>query len=616
MKGLQRLSEIRNLSIKNKTWSHTNLFRILKYEDLWITAYENLKSNKGSLTPGSTPETMDAMSVQRLQYLQTKVLEEKFNFNPVKRTYIPRPDGRKRPLGMPTANDKIVQEVLRMILEAVYEPIFSIHSFGFRPDLGCHDALEHIETKFRWVNFVIEGDIEQAYPSINYDVLINKCLRRRVSDERFINLVWKLLKCGILEDGQYFKTTSGIPQGSIVGPILANIYYNELDEWVELKIKQLNQPRSNRRNPAYKKIEHSIRSHTKRLEHLSKTSKEYKDLVKEIKNLRLKRLNIPSLADQKIQIEYVRYADDWMIGVSGDENLALQLKSEVKEFITNELKQTMNHSKTFVTNLRKGKVKFLGYEIFIPDSRPLHKYKGLKHTTQTIRRGNRKLRFDLPQDLVVNRLKEKGYVRIINNRTRSISRSGYTCLEDHVIVSHFRSLYLGIAAYYSGITKRQRIQYIHYLLKMSCAMTLGHKHRKSCAKIFKQYGKTIQVPLPNKGGSVNYPNITSWSLSDKHWKKGKKFGNPFSKYSNRVSRSSLGQSCLVCNSIVKVEMHHVKHIKKQGERYGGFRKEMSLLNRKQVPLCRECYMKVHHGLYDGMSLKDLQQLAIKNLLVP
>jgi hypothetical protein len=304
-----------------------------------------------------------------------------------------------------------------------------------------------------------------------------------------------------------------------------------------------------------------------------------------------------------------------MIGVCGDENLTLQLKSEVNEFITNELKQKMNQSKTVVTNIRKGRAKFLGYEIFIPDSRPLHKYKGQKNTTQTIRRGNRQLRFDLPQDLVLNRLKEKGYVRIINNRTRSISRSDYTCLEDHVIVSHFRSLYLGISGYYSGITKRQRIQYIHYLLKMSCAMTLGHKHRKSCTKIFKQYGKSLLVPLPYKKGSVNYPNITSWSLSERHWKKGKKFGNPFSKYANRISRSSLGQSCLVCNSNIKVEMHHVKHVKKQGERYGGFHKQMALLNRKQIPLCRKCHMKVHHGLYDGISLKDLQ-LANKDLLTP
>ena len=218
-----------------------------------------------------------------------------------------------------------------------------------------------------------------------------------------------------------------------------------------------------------------------------------------------------------------------MIGVCGDENLALQLKSEVNEFIANELKQKMNHSKTFVTNIRRGKAKFLDYEIFIPDSCPLHKYKSSNNTTQVSRRLNPQIQFDLPQDLVISRLKEKGYIRIINNKTRSISKCDYTCLEDHVIVLHFRLLYLGISEYYSGITKRKRIQYIHYLLKMSCAMTLGHKHRKSCTKIFKQYGKTLLVPLPNKKGSVNYPNITSWSLSEKHWKKGKKFGNTFFK---------------------------------------------------------------------------------------
>jgi group II intron reverse transcriptase/maturase len=382
MKGLQRLSIIRSLSEKDKNWKHRDLFRILNHNDLWITAYETLKGNKGSLTPGSTSLTMDGMSINRLNRLRAKVMDESYRFNPVKRTYIKRPDGKLRPLGMPTANDKIVQEVLRMILEAVYEPCFSKTSFGFRPGLGCHDALDHIERKFRWVDYVIEGDVEQAYPSINHAVLVNTCLRKRIEDERFLNLVWKCLKCGVLDNNTYTKSVTGIPQGSIIGPILANIYYNELDEWVEAKMIEIDQPVSSRKSPAYISIERKIGRRAKRLSTLCRESNEYKNLVKEIKELRKLRLTIPSLAEPRIKIEYVRYADDWMIGIAGDKTLSSKIKLEVSKFIQNELKQSINPIKTRITNLRKGTATFLGYHIYLPETKSLHKYKGAKSTTQ------------------------------------------------------------------------------------------------------------------------------------------------------------------------------------------------------------------------------------------
>lgn len=610
MKGLQRLSKIRYLSEKDKNWKHRDLFRILNHNDLWITAYETLKGNKGSLTPGSTSETMDGMSIDRLNRLRTKVMDESYRFNPVKRTYIKRPDGRFRPLGMPTANDKIVQEVLRMILEAIYEPCFSKTSFGFRPGLGCHDALEHIERKFRWVDYVIEGGVEQAYPSINRDVLVNRCLRKRIRDERFLNLVWRCLKCGVLDNNTYEKTVTGIPQRGVIGPILTNIYYNELDDWVEAKMIEYNQSVSSRKSPAYISIERKIGRRAKRLPTLCSKSIEYKNLVKEIKTLRKLRITIPSLADPRVKIEYVRYADDWMIGVAGDKLLSFQIKTEVSKFIQNELKQSINSRKTRITNLRKGTATFLGYHIFLPETKTLHKYKGAKTTTQTIRRGNNQLRFDLPQDRVIKRLVERGYVRSINNRIRSISKADYAHLERHAIVAHYKSLILDILAYYSGATKRGRLQYIQYLIHMSCAMTLGHHHNMSCSKIFKKYGKSLEVKIPDRPNkSVQFPYKTRWLFSERHWKKGTKFRDPFSKYASRLTRSSLDQKCLVCHSIERVEMHHVKHVRKQGERYGGFHKEMALLNRKQIPLCRKCHMKVHRGLYDGIALSELQKKA-------
>ena len=169
---MRRLITINKLSQKDPKWKHRDIFRILNKDEIWIAAYERLKGNKGAETPGSTPETMDGMSIERLKRLQKQVCTETYKFKPVKLNYIPAKNGKRRPLGLPTANDKIVQEVMRIILEAIYEPVFAAESFGFRTGLGCHDALAHIEEKFRWVDNVIEGDIEQAYPTIDHHKLV------------------------------------------------------------------------------------------------------------------------------------------------------------------------------------------------------------------------------------------------------------------------------------------------------------------------------------------------------------------------------------------------------------------------------------------------------------
>jgi group II intron reverse transcriptase/maturase len=603
MKGIDRLSVIRHKSEINKDWIHSDLFRILRKEDIWIAAYENIKGNKGALTPGVTKETLDGMSLPRLLNLRDKVVKQKYHFKPVNEIEIPKPDGRKRPLGLPTSNDKIVQEVIRMILEAIYEPCFSKVSFGFRQGLGTHDALEHIEAKFRWVDWVIEGDIEGAYPTIDHKQLCD-ILCEKIDDVRFINLIRKLLKCGILRKEQFSRSSLGVPQGSIVSPILANIYYNELDKWVEEKACLYNRSKSTLKSRMYKKLEYRLGRLTKKIKGLDKRSNEYKTLVRQIKLTKKERLNTPSLARERICIEYVRYADDWMIGIKGDQKLAKQLKTEVTLFIKERLKQSLHPVKTNITNLRAGKAKFLGNEIYLPRHRKISPYTG--SGTRTTRRTNPRLRFEVPLDSVLSRMKERGYIKNLPDKGhRAISKASYTTLEDIVIVKHFSSVWRGLENYYSGCTNLSKLQYIHYLLHMSCAMTLSHRHRSTVRKIFAKHGKTLKVS--NSDTEINFPYQTKWSVKDRKWQNKQLFIDPFEIYANHVSRSQLKKKCQICRSKDFVQMHHVKHVRKNGVRYGGFHKEMALLNRKQIPLCKKCHKKVHLGLYDNISLKNLQE---------
>ena len=616
MKKLQRLEAISRLSQKDKNWEHKDIFRTLSNLDLWTIAYENIKGNKGALTPGITPETLDGISLKRLHQLETDVYSEKYKFAPVKRTFITRPDGRRRPLGLPTANDKIVQEVMRIILEAIYEPVFSDLSFGFRSGRGCHTCLEHIEKKFRWVDWVVEGDIKEAYPTIDHGILI-KILEKRIKDPRFIRLIRKLLKCGILEECRQTYSNIGVPQGSIVSPILANIYYHELDEYVEKladSYSTLPEKITKQKSTEYKALEHKISKLSKKSSALPKNSIEYKHLIKEIKDIRKKRMGVNSLKEPTIRIEYARYADDWIIGIAGDRKLAVHFKDKVSEFLWKDLKQVIHPVKTKVTDLRKGNAHFLGYDIFLPRNRPISRYKG--KGVRTIRRGNPRLRFDVPVAILEQRYIERKYFKRTEKKgVRPISKASYACLEDHVIVAHYRSVWLGIKNYYSGCTNRGRLQYFHYLLHMSCAMTLGHRHRMSCSKIFKKHGKSLSIQIPNTEKIVSFPYKTTWRISEKKWLHGSRIIPPTHKYANRLARSSLGLPCIICDSFEgPIEMHHVKHVRKQGQRYGGFHQEMALLNRKQVPLCRSCHKRVHAGLYDGPSLKALRVQLRKEMM--
>ena len=538
MKGLERLGVIHKLCQKDPEWKHKELFRILRKEDIWIAAYENIKANKGALTPGVTKETLDGMGLGRLQNLQLKVLNESYKFSPVKQTWIPKANGEKRP----TSNDRIVQEVIRMILEAIYEPIFDHRSFGFRKGLGVHDALQHVENQFRWMDWVIESDIKSAYPTVDHKRLC-EIIGQRIEDVRFMNLIRKSLKGGIFVNPNTIYSTLGVPQGSIVAPIYANIYFNELDKWVQQKAGQIFEENLKVRNPEYRKLEYPIRKLSKESEGVGRNSQEDKELVRQIKGLIQLRNQTPSLLDSGIEIRYTRYADDWIIGVRGPKRIAIEIKNELESFLKFHLKQELHPEKTKITNLRAGKVSFLGYDIFLPRNRKIGKYKK-QGGKQTMRRSTPRLRFHMPVNQVIKRMKERGYITYDkNNKIRPISKGSYTPLEDAVIVNHFRSVWLGLKNFYSGSTNRSHLQYIHYLLHISCAMTLAHRHRSSTSKIMKKHGKRLEIMDKNVNPPrriTSFPYQTKWKVSDRKWQCAKGFKDPFRIYSNRVSKSCLG----------------------------------------------------------------------------
>jgi len=354
MKAIDRLSVIRHKSKINKDWKHTDLFRILRKNDIWIVAYENVKNNTEALRFKITRETSGGgINMERLVKLRDKVVNERYQFKALNEIEIWKSNGQNRALNLSTMEDNIVQEVIRMVLEAIYEPCFSKQSFSFRQGLGTHDVLEYLESKFRWVDWVFENGRKGEDLTIEHTQLYN-VLSKKIQDVRFMNLIRKLLK----DDGLRQKLTQphlGLSQGNNIYPILANIYFNEFDKWVEKKVNMLKQPPIEQSNKKYTQLCSKIAKRVNQTQKLDPKSKVYKNLLKELKLLKKERVNIPNLAKKDIKIEYVRYANDWIIGIKGEKTLAKELNTEVSRFMKVYLKQTFYPTKSKIIELRLGK---------------------------------------------------------------------------------------------------------------------------------------------------------------------------------------------------------------------------------------------------------------------
>jgi len=240
-----------------------DVYRQLYNPDMYLRAYAKLYKNNGAMTPGITEETVDGMSTKKIAKIIEAIRYERWQWTPVRRIEIPKRKGGKRPLGMPTWSDKMVQEVIRSILEAYYEPQFSRHSHGFRPKRGCHTALTDIHEVWAGTKWFVEGDIKGCFDNIDHHILMN-ILRENIRDNRFLRLIEGALKAGYCEEWTYHPSLSGSPQGGIVSPILSNIYMDRLDRYVqETLIPEYTQGKVRKRHPEYKRLGHEVERYRK-----------------------------------------------------------------------------------------------------------------------------------------------------------------------------------------------------------------------------------------------------------------------------------------------------------------------------------------------------------------
>jgi group II intron reverse transcriptase/maturase len=564
------------------------LYRQMFNPQLYLMAYGKLYANKGAMTPGVTGETVDGMSLAKIGAIIGALRAERYRWQPVKRAYIPKKNGKKRPLGLPAWSDKLVAEVVRLLLEAYYEPRFSGRSHGFRPGRGCHTALSEVVETWKGTHWFIEGDISDCYGSLDHDLMIG-ILAENIHDGRFLRLIGHMLKAGYLEDWRWYATLSGCPQGGIASPVLSNIYLDRFDRYVEQRLlPEYNLGRRRRPNRAYQVLEYAIAR-----------ARRHKDKAA-AHRLILARRQVPSQdpADPGYRrLRYVRYADDWLLGFAGPKREAEDIKSKIAAFLHDELRLELSQSKTLITHATSQVARFLGYEI------------RAQHSDTKITRRRRAVNGAI--GLFVPRAVIRQRCALYMSKGKPAQRGALLHDNDFTIVAKYQAEYAGLIQYYLLAQDVFRLGRLHWVMETSLLKTLAGKHRSTVNAMARKYKATadtpagprkcLQVtierdrgrkPLVARFGGIPLRQARTAVLTDQR---------PVmaSARRNELILRLLAGRCEICEGTAGLEVHHVRNLAdltKPGRRdKPEWMRLMAMRRRKTLITCRHCHEDIHAG---------------------
>lgn len=579
-----------------------DVYRQLFNPDLFLLAYGRIYRNQGAMTSGATNETVDGMSVTKINAIIEKLRYERYRWTPVRRVYIEKKNSHKRrPLGIPTWSDKLLQEVMRLILEAYYEPQFSLKSHGFRPQRGCQTALTEIYSKWVGTKWFIEGDIAQCFDSLDHSVLL-KLLREKIHDNRFVRLIENLLRTGYLEQWRYNATLSGSPQGAVLSPILSNIYLNQLDQFVENTLRtKYNRGQRRRTNREWQRWQQRAKSLKK------------KGQLAEARLARQQMQQTPSLDPMDPsyrRLKYVRYADDWLIGFSGPRKEAEEIKGEIRTFLQENLKLELSEPKTLITHARTEAARFLGYDIVV-----------LNNNHKLDRRGHRSINGQIglrvPKDVVKSKC-----ARFLL-RGQPIHRAELIHDSVYSIVARYQQEFRGIVEYYRLAFNLHQLNRLKWVMERSLVQTLAHKLRISVRTVYRRYQTTLQTdsgprtglqvtvkrregqkPLVAKWGGISLSRNMKVVLND----------SPVNIVGPRteLERRLLADTCELCGSQSDIQVHHVRALKdlqKKGRiPPPKWVQIMAARQRKTLVVCRQCHLDIHAGCIRQRTPTDMKTL--------
>lgn len=599
MRSPERVLNSLNEHSKDSSYKFERLYRILFNEELFYVAYQKIASNGGSTTKGSDGRSIDEMSLARIETLIASLKDESYQPHPSRRVHIPKKNGKTRPLGIPAFEDKLVQEVVRMILEAIYEGHFETTSHGFRPKRSCHTALLHIQKTFSGAKWFIEGDIKGFFDNIDHDVLVG-ILRERISDDRFIRLIRKFLKAGYVEDWTFHNTYSGMPQGGIVSPILANIYLDKLDKYVKEYIRHFDMGTKRRPGKESNDLANERKRTVRKLKKV-KDGTEKAALVARLKAIEQERAAFPSgdeMDGSYRRLKYIRYADDFILGVIGSKEDALRIKEDIKSFLSESLALELSEEKTLITHTGKS-AKFLGYEITV--TRNNHQRRDVQGRLR--RTYGKRVRLNVSMATLRDKLLEYGAMEIKLRNGKEIwkpkCRSGLIFNDDLEILDRYNRETVGFCNYYLIANNCVVLHNFRYIMEYSMYKTFADKYRSTVRKINKKYrrNKLFTVKYEQKGV---IKSRTFYKTSFKRRTTAFNGSCDIEPYSIAdVSRTNLtdrlkAEKCELCGATGKLIMHHVRNLKDlKGKE--SWKRLMSARKRKTIALCPSCHRLRHLG---------------------
>lgn len=579
---------------------YDRIYRNLYNQELFLQAYQNIYASQGNMTAGTDGQTIDAMSLERINRLIETLKDESYQPKPSRRTYIPKKNGKTRPLGIPSIDDKLVQEVIRMMLESMYENSFEDNSHGFRPNKSCHTALRMIQNRFVRCKWFVEGDIKGFFDNIDHNVMIN-ILRKRIRDERFLRLIRKFLNAGYMEDNQLHQSYSGTPQGGIISPVLANIYLDQFDKYMAELKKRFDRGEKRAVNKEYRKLSDKRVRLRRKLEN-TQSEEERQTLLKSIWELDKIHKSIPCKnpmdADFR-RLQYVRYADDFIIGIIGTKEDARTIKQEISAYIASQLKLELSDEKTLVTKATD-RAKFLGFEIRVTPQSNLTKK--TKSGTKA-RNFSGHVMLEVPTSVIQKKLLELGAMKIeVHNRTESwkpIHRGNLVGRTDLSILDQYNGEVRGFCNYYSIANNRSKLHKFRYIMEYSFYKTLACKYRTSKRKIIAKYriGKDIGVKYQDNQGKEKVRLFWRGTLARNPYPMGSET-DVIHKPKGILKKPSLGMRlkanrCEWCGEETSaLVVHQVKTLKELDENkpWAVFMKK---INRKTMVVCESCHLMIH-----------------------
>lgn len=598
---MQKADKVLSILIQNSkrdgNYIFKRVYRNLYNKDFYLNAYAKIYAKEGNMTEGVDGKTIDGFKLEMVEKLIEKLKMEQYYPKPVRRMYIPKKNGKMRPLGIPSFEDKLLGEVIRQILEAIYEPTFSENSHGFRLNKSCHTALHQVKTKARGSSWVIEGDITGCFDNIDHDILL-EILSRKIKDGRFINLIRRYLKAGHFEFNHVHNSLSGCPQGSLISPILSNIYLNEFDKYMDELIKRTQKGKKKKINPEYKQLS------GKRERAMKKGNKELaQKMLKEMQKIP----SVDHMDENFIRITYVRYCDDFVICISGNKLLASKIKEDITEFLKVELKLELNSEKTLITNLKNGRARFLGYEF----TKTISNTKIKKCSNGMKKRSiNGTIQLLVPSKVINEKIKP-----FMKNK-KPHYHGGRVNIPILDMITQYNSEIRGLYNYYCLATdvsrKLYKFKYYHYY---SLIKTIARKEKASVKKTIAKYG--IDVPRKVGTGTRKVLGIkyntkqgtkTMTYFNDSMKKKDMPIVNVKDRYGAEMkNRSQLltrlnANICELCGSEENIEVHHIRKLKdikdkykKRGKIIPNWILTMAKMNRKTLVVCQKCHKNIHGG---------------------